>query len=373
LAVLRIETVDNQTQLREFVRLPLRIYAGDSPWVPPVWREEIKRLDRARGPFFEHSDAALFLARDAAGQPVGRIAAIRFNRHLEVYDDGVGFFGFFECVNDEAVAERLFAAAAEWLRGQGLRRMRGPASFTINEEIGLLIENFDDPATLLTTWNPPYYRRLVESAGLAKAEDLLAREVAFADVDLRYLERLAKAGARNGRVAIRRANLSRLEEEIDILMKVYDEAWRENWGAVPFSHDEFLKLAGELKPFLLPECTLIAEHDGEPVGICVAMPDINVAVKACGGRLGPIGLLRFTLARRRIDRIRGLVAGVLKEHRNKGIESAFGARIAHALLSSRYSRIEFSWMLESNFRVHRVLENSGAKVTKRWRVYERGL
>ena len=367
----RIETVGSRAQLRDFVMFPLRIYAGDSPWVPPIWRSEMKRLDRAHGPFFEHSDASLFLARDAAGVPVGRIAAIRFNRHLEVYNDGVGFFGFFECIDDRGVAGRLFDAAAGWLRGQGLQRMRGPASFTINEEIGLLIENFDDAATLLTSWNPPYYRPLLESVGLTKVEDLLAREVAFADMDLRYLERLAKAGARNGRVAIRRANLSRLEEEIDILVKVYDEAWSENWGAVPFSRAEFLKLAGELKPFLLPECTLIAEHDGEPVGICVVMPDINVAVKACGGRLGPIGLLRFTLARRRIDRIRGLVAGVLKQHRNKGIESAFGARIAKALLPSRYSRIEFSWMLESNFRVHRVLENSGAKITKRWRVYER--
>ena len=172
---------------------------------------------------------------------------------------------------------------------------------------------------------------------------------------------------------LRAPALAKLEAEVDILMKIYAEAWSENWGAVPFSHDEFQKLAGDLKPFLLPECTLIAEYDGEPVGICVAMPDINVAVKACGGRLGLLGLLRFVLARRRIDLIRGLVAGVLKAHRNKGIESAFGARIARALLDSRYRRIEFSWMLESNFRVPRVLENSGAKVTKRWRVYEREL
>ncbi len=371
--MLRIETIENRAQLRDFVRFPLRIYTDDSLWVPPVWREEMKRLDRACGPFFKHSDAALFLAWDAAGEPVGRIAAIRFNRHLEVYGDGVGFFGFFECVDDESVAKRLFAAAAEWLRGQGLKRMRGPASFTINDEIGLLIENFDKPPTLLTTWNPPYYQRLVESASLAKVEDLLAREVAFADVDVRYLERLARAGARNGRVTIRRANLARLEEEIDILVKIYDEAWRENWGAVPFSRDEFLKLAGDLKPFLLPECTLIAEFGGESVGICVAMPDINAALKACGGRFGPLGLLRFMLARRHIDLIRGVVAGVLKEHRNKGIESAFGARMAKTLLGSRYKRIEFSWMLESNFRIHRVLENSGAKITKRWRVYEREL
>ena len=371
--MLRIETIQNRAQLRDFVRFPLRIYSGDSPWVPPVWREEMMRLDRARGPFFEHSEAALFLARDAVGDPVGRIAAIRFNRHLEVYGDGVGFFGFFECVDDESVAGRLFAAAAQWLRGQGLKRMRGPTSFTINEEIGLLIENFDQPPTLLTTWNPPYYQRLVESVGLAKVEDLLAREVAFSDMDLRYLERLARAGARNGQVTIRQANLAKLETEIEILVKIYAEAWSENWGAVPFSRDEFLKMAYELKPFLLPECTLIAEYDGEAVGICVALPDINVAVKACGGRFGPLGLLRFMIARRHIDLIRGVVVGVLKEHRNKGIDSAFGARTAKELQGTRYKRIEFSWMLESNLRVHRVLENSGAKITKRWRVYERDL
>ena len=371
--MIRIETVENRTQLREFVRFPLSVYSDGSPWVPPVWRDEMMRLDRARSPFFEHSDAALFLARDASGEPVGRIAAIRFNRHLEVYDDDIGFFGFFECIDDESVSRRLFATVVEWLRGQGLKRVRGPASFTINEEIGLLIENFDEPPTMLTTWNPPYYQRLVELAGFTKVEDLLARELAFADLDVRYLERLAKAGERNGQVTIRPANLAKLETEVEILMKIYAEAWSENWGAVPISHDEFQKLAGDLKPFLLPECTLVAEYDGEPVGICVAVPDINVAVKACDGRFGPLGLLRFLLARRRIDLIRGLVAGVLKAHRNKGIESAFGSRIVRALMGSRYKRIEFSWMLESNFRVHRVLENSGAKVTKRWRVYEREL
>ena len=162
--MIRIETVGSRAQLREFVRFPLRIYTGDSPWVPPVWRDEMMRLDRARSPFFKHSDAALFLARDADGEPVGRIAAIRFNRHLEMYGDGVGFFGFFECVDDESVARQLFATVEEWLRGQGLKRMRGPASFTINEEIGLLIENFDEPPTLLTTWHMASAQRLVESA-----------------------------------------------------------------------------------------------------------------------------------------------------------------------------------------------------------------
>lgn len=371
--MIRIETVENRTQLREFVRFPLSVYSDGSPWVPPVWRDEMMRLDRARSPFFEHSDAALFLARDASGEPVGRIAAIRFNRHLEVYDDDIGFFGFFECIDDESVSRRLFATVVEWLRGQGLKRVRGPASFTINEEIGLLIENFDEPPTMLTTWNPPYYQRLVELAGFTKVEDLLARELAFADLDVRYLERLAKAGERNGQVTIRPANLAKLETEVEILMKIYAEAWSENWGAVPISHDEFQKLAGDLKPFLLPEYTLIAEYEGVPVGICVAVPDINVALKACGGRLGPLGLLRFLLARRRIDLIRGVVMGVLKAHRNKGIDSAFCSRIAKALMGSRYKRIEFSWMLESNFRVHRVLERTGAKVTKRWRIYEREL
>ena len=152
----RIEKVETSAQLREFVRFPLRIYSIDSPWVPPVWKEEMKRLAPEYGDFYRHSDAQLFLARNKTGEPVGRIAAIRFNRHLKVYDDGVGFFGFFECIDDSATAGQLFDAAKRWLREQGLAKMRGPTSFTINEEIGLLIENFDDPPTLLTTWNPPY-------------------------------------------------------------------------------------------------------------------------------------------------------------------------------------------------------------------------
>ena len=145
----------------------------------------------------------MYLARDADGEPVGRIAAIRFNRHLEVYDDGVGFFGFFECIDDTIVAGGLFAAAEEWLREQGLEKMRGPASFTINDEIGLLIENFDDAPTLLTTWNPSYYQRLVESTGLAKAEDLVARGKPLAEIDPAYIDRLGRVASRNERVTVR--------------------------------------------------------------------------------------------------------------------------------------------------------------------------
>lgn len=373
LPLLRIETVETNAQLREFVRFPLRIYSTDSPWVPPIWKEEMKRLDSARGDFFQHSDAQLYLARDSDGEPVGRIAAIRFNRHLEVYDDGVGFFGFFECIDDTTVAEGLFAAGGEWLREQGLEKMRGPASFTINDEIGLLIENFDDAPTLLTTWNPSYYQRLVESTGLAKAEDLVARGKPLAEIDPAYIDRLGRVASRNERVTVRQANFAKLDDEIDILVKVYAEAWSENWGAVPISRAEFDKLVHELKPFLLPECTLIAEYDGEPVGISVAIPDINVAVKACGGKLGPLGLIRFMLARRRIDLIRGVVGGVLKPFRNRGIEAALGYRTLKTVQQSRFKHIEFSWMLESNQRIHRVLDNLNIPVTKRWRVYERPL
>ena len=271
------------------------------------------------------------------------------------------------------MAGGLFAAAGEWLREQGLKKMRGPASFTINDEIGLLIENFDDAPTLLTTWNPPYYQRLVESAGLAKAEELVARGMPIAEIDPALVERLGKAAARNKRVTVRQANLTKLDDEIDILVKVYAEAWSENWGAVPISRDEFDKLVHELKPFLLPGCTLIAEYDGEPVGVSVAIPDINVAVKACGGKLGPLGLIRFMLARRRIDLIRGVVGGVLKPFRNRGIEAALGYRTLKTVQQSRFKHIEFSWMLESNQRIHRVLDNLNIPVTKLWRVYERTL
>jgi len=368
--MIRIETVNSPKQFSEFVRFPLRIYTNDSPWVPPMWSDEMKRLDPKQGPFFNHSDAQFFLARDANGNPLGRIAAIKFKIHLEIYKDRLGFFGFFECINDQDVADQLLKTAKKWLNENGLIKMRGPTSFTINEQIGLLIENFDEPPTLLTTWNPPYYQKLLETAGLVKAEDLLAREVVLSDVDPQYLSRINRIGSRNNKISIRKAEINNIENEIDILVKVYGEAWNENWGAVPISRNEFIKLVIDLKPFLLPDCTLIAEYDGIPVGICVAIPDINVAIKACNGKLGPLGLIRFMMARRRTDIIRGVVGGVLKPYRKKGIESAFSSRVLNTLIGSRYKRIEFSWMLESNYRVHRVLDSIGAQTTKRWRVYE---
>ena len=369
----RIEKVETSAQLLEFVRFPLRIYSIDSPWVPPVWKEEMKRLAPEYGDFYRHSDAQLFLARNKTGEPVGRIAAIRFNRHLEVYDDGVGFFGFFECIDDPAAAGQLFDAAKRWLREQGLAKMRGPTCFTINEEIGLLIENFDDPPTLLTTWNPPYYQRLVEFAGLAKVEDLVARTMPIANIDPGYLQRLSKVVRRNKRVTLRQANLANLENEIDILVKVYGEAWRENWGAVPISRVEFEKLVHGLKPFLLPEYTLVAEYDGEPVGVSVSIPDINVAIKACGGKFGPLGLIRFLLAKRQLTLIRVVMGGVLKPFRNRGVEAALNFQTLDNLRESRFKKIEFSWMLESNMGIQRVLDNLGVPTTKRWRVYEMDL
>ena len=368
--MIRIETVDSPKQFREFVRFPLSIYANNSPWVPPMWSDEIKRLDPNQGPFFDHSDAQLFLARDTNGNLLGRIAAIKFNGHLEIYKDRLGFFGFFECINNQDVADRLLKTAKKWLAENGLIKMRGPTSFTINEQIGLLIENFDESPTLLTTWNPPYYQKLLETAGLIKAEDLLAREVVLSDVSEQYLNRITRIGSRNNKITIRNAELDNIENEIDILVKVYGEAWNQNWGAVPISRNEFSKLVLELKPFLLPECTLIAEYDGIPVGVYVAIPDINVAIKACNGKLGPLGLIRFMMARRRIDVIRGVVAGVLEPYRRKGIESALNSKLLNTLIGSQYKRIEFSWMLESNYRVHRVLDSIGAQTTKRWRVYE---
>ena len=368
--MISIETVDSPKELSDFVRFPLRIYSNDCPWVPPIWKEEMKRLNPKYGPFFSHSDAQLFLARDNDGNPLGRIAAIKFNDHLKTYKDKLGFFGFFECINDQVVADQLIKKAKKWLNENGLMKMRGPASFTINEQIGLLIENFDEPPTLLTTWNPPYYQKLLEAAGLVKAEDLLAREVVLSDIDPQYLSRIARIGSRNKKIAIRKANLENIENEIDILVKVYGEAWNENWGAVPINRNEFTKLVLELKPFLLPDCTLIAEFEGTPVGVFIVIPDINIAIKACNGNLGPLGLIRFMLAKRRVDLMRGVVAGVLKPYRNKGIESAFYSSVLNTLIGSQYKRIEFSWMLESNFRVHRVLDSIKAQTTKRWRVYD---
>lgn len=369
---LNVRAVEGRRDLQSFVRLPWKIYQDHPCWVPPLIMERLQFIDPRRNPFFRHSEAQLMLA-ERDGEPVGRIAAIRNQRHLDVHGDGVGFFGFFESIDDAEVAAALVERAEGWLRGQGLRRIRGPMSFTINDESGLLINAFDLPPVLLMPYNPPYYPHLIEQCGLAKAHDLIAfRMFVPESIPPRLVEAEDKIRQRFG-IVVRQANLKRFDEEVEKIHHIHSQAWAENWGAVPLTQEEMHHMASDLRRIVDPELVHFAELDGEPVGISVSVPDMNQALRHANGRLFPSGLLRILWHQRHIDALRVLIMGVVKEWRLRGVDAAMYSRTITTGLAKGYRWGELSWILESNRPMLRVLERLGAEPYKTYRVYEKAL
>ncbi len=354
--------------LARFIRFPFRIYADDPNWVAPLLVERKAFLDRGKNAFFRHSDAELFLA-ERDGEVVGRIAAIENRRHLETYADGTGFFGFFECVEDPAVARALVAAAAGWVRGRGLVRLRGPMSFTINDECGLLIDGFERPPVLLMSYNPRWYPALLEGCGFAKSQDLFAYRM---DVPERVPERLAEAAAAVAArgIVVRKLDFSRFDQEVERVHRIHSQAWAANWGAVPLTVEEMRALAAELKPLADRDLVFLAEEAGEPVGVSVTVPDIHQALRLAHGRLLPFGLLRILWAKRRIDAVRVLIMGVLPAHRYRGVDAAMYARTMVEARRKGYRWGEMSWVLESNPVMCRIVERLGAERYKTYRIYD---
>ena len=282
-STVEIRPVASRQELRAFVRFPYRIYRDRPAWVPPLEIERLAFLDRSKNSFFRHSEAELFLAfRD--GEPVGRIAAIENRRPLQTYGDGTGFFGFFESVDDQVVAGALVGRAADWARSRGLTRLRGPASFTINDECGLLLDAYDRPPVLMMSYNPPYYVELLEGLGFVKAQDLYAFRM---EVPAELPRRLAAAetlAARRGFV-VRKLDFSRLGEEIERVHRVHSQAWAENWGAVPLTREEVAALARELVPIADRDLVYLAERNGEPVGVPVKVGSSDGTHTAVTGNL----------------------------------------------------------------------------------------
>ncbi len=369
--LLDVRRVAGRADLARFVRFPWRLYAGNPCWVPPLIGEQKRFLTPAGNPFFRHSRAELFLAR-RGGEVVGRIAAIENRRHLETYGDGTGFFGFFESIDDAEVAGALLDAASGWARERGLRRLRGPASFTINDECGVLLDAYDLPPVVLMPYNPPYYPRRIEEHGFSKAQDLFAYRMEVpATVPARLRAALDLAAAHG--VAIRKIDLHRFDDELARVHAVHSRAWAENWGAVPLTWQEVRELGERLLPVVDPDLIFLAEKDGEPVGVMISLPDLNQALRHLNGRLFPFGLAKLLWYRRRIDAARVLIMGVVAEHRHEGIDAALYAATLEAAISKAYRWGELSWILESNDSMRRVLERLGTMLYKTYRIYEKAL
>jgi GNAT superfamily N-acetyltransferase len=366
-----VELARRREDLAAFVSFPYALHAGDPLFTPPLRRDVWELLSPRKNPFFEHGEVQHFLAR-AGTTVVGRVSAIDNRLHREVHEDAVGFFGLFESIDDRGVAASLLDAAAGWLRGRGLSVMRGPASFSMNDECGLLVQGFDTPATLLMAHNPAYYPALVEHAGFRKAKDLLAYQTLVRPLPDRLAEGAAQMEKRYG-VRLRTVDLSRFEQEVAVIKRLYNAAWERNWGFVPLTDAEIEHVARQLKPIVVPELVVFAERDGETIGFAVALPDMNEALRRNrSGRLFP-GILKVLWAARSIRRLRVVMLGALPEWRGRGIDVLLYRHIWEHALRKGYAWGEAGWILEDNHAMRNGLARMGFEAYKTYRMYDRAL
>jgi len=363
----------NRRQLKTFIKFPWRIYRHDPNWVPPLILDQLQFFTPGKNPYFSHSTAQLFMAF-RGDEPVGRISAHENNQHIQVHKDRTGFFGFFECIDDQAVANALFDVASTWLWERGLKTMRGPVSFSVNHEVGLLLDAFDEPPLIRMTYNPPYYAGLIEGYGLQKIQDLFAYVMFESEEIPERLRAISDLVLEDPRLVVRTVDVRDFKNEMARIKTIYAEAWSENWGAVPLTDEEFDRIVGEFRLIYDRDLFFIAEYDGEPAGMSLVLPDMNQVLKRAGGRLFPWGLLKMLWYRRKIDAWRMPVLGVRQEHRLRGIEVVFVCRTYDvAKKKTTYRKGEMSWVLESNTAANAVLKRLGARRSKTYRIYEKPL
>jgi len=358
-------------ELERFIGFPYTLHRRDPLWVPTLRMDVRKILSPDKNPFFEHASAQYFLAqRD--GQVVGRIAAIKNDLHNQTYHDRVGFYGFFESVDDQGVANALFDAAAEWLRGRQLDTMRGPMNPSINDECGLLIDGFDTPPVIMMTHNPRYYVPLHERYGFVKAKDMYAMAGGGDVPPERFARAKELVGKRYG-LTLRSLDMKRFHEEVGLVKRIFNEAWERNWGYVPMTEAELDYLAEALKPVIVPELIVFASIKDRVVGFAAAIPDLNVALKHNpSGRLFP-GLLKVLWYARKVHRARIVLLGTLPKYRGKGIDAVLYYQIWSNALRRGINWGEGSWVLEDNLGILNGLTSLGFHIYKTYRIYDKSL
>jgi len=372
--MVRVDAVGNRADMRRFIRFPWRLYANDPHWVAPLLLERRQFFDERRNPFFRHAEAQYFLARRDE-EIVGTIAAAVDQNYVDFQKQPIGYFGFLEMIDDAEVAGALLDAAASWLRARGMQIMRGPHNFTTNHEVGLLIDGFDHDPVVLTTYNPPYYQRLCEQAGLQKAKDLYAYWLDAGSTAPPGLVEAAERVRERAQVRITKMNLRDYRNEARRVQKIYNQAWSGNWGFVPVTDEEIEEMARGLRLLADPDLVLFAwvEGEPEPVGFVVCLPDINRALKPLRGHLFPFGWLRLLLARRHIHFVRIFTLGVLPDHHPLGIGALLYLETWQAGVRKGYTAGEMSWILEDNGPMNAAMQMVNARVYKTWRIYDRAL
>lgn len=367
---IEIKAVNTKSDLMRFIKCQWNFYKSDPYWVPPLIMERKTLLDKNKNPFFKTSQAEFFLAFQN-GKIVGRIAAIKNDVHLKYHNDNTGFFGFFECINDQKVANKLFDTAKNWLKDRGLSAMRGPANPSSNDEWGMLLKGFDDEPRLLMTYNPKYYNTLCENYGMFKAKDLLAYKLenhkVVASEKLKRVQQLARE---RYKLKITQLNMKNFKEELEKVKYIYNKAWAPNWGFIPMSEDQIDAMAKDLKQLVEPSLVLFGEIDNELIGFSLVMLDYNQIFKNMNGRLFPFNFIKLFTQKKKITWARVITLGIIPEHQKKGLDAVFYWEIVNRAHALGIDLGEASWILEDNAMMNRGAMVMGGDPYKTYRIWE---
>ncbi|HEK85223.1 MAG: GNAT family N-acetyltransferase [Candidatus Saccharicenans sp.] len=367
-----IEPVDNKKNLRLFIKFPWEIYQNDPNWVPPLYLEMKEKLNRRKNPFFEHAEMELYLAKKS-GRVVGRVAGLIDYHHNEYQKEKIVFFGLYESINDEKVAQALLEAVAQWGKNKGMEVLRGPVNLSMNDECAFLLEGFDQPPVIMMPYNPPYYLELMEKAGLRKAKDLYAFVMSRDHEIKEKVEAVVEKVRRATSFGLRIVNMKKIEEEARKIAYIYNQAWAKNWGFVPWTENEMKFMAKRLKNFADPELVIFALHEGREVGFAFGLPNYNEITKDLNGRLFPFGIFKLLFGRRKIKGMRAIVFGVLPEVQHTGLSYLLYAELERRAKNAGYEWAETSWQLEDNEAINRFTASIGGKIYKKYRIYEKKL
>ena len=368
---LTVKPVQSRREKKQFLELPWAINRSDPNWVPPLRRNQEELVGYRRHPFYDDAEGQTFLAFHD-GRPVGRVAAIVNHAHNRFHKENLGFFGFFECVDDQEVAAGLFAAVREWLGANGITAVRGPMNPSMNYECGLLIEGFDTPPFFMMTHNLPYYQRLIEGCGFQKVEDMfafLAKREMVQTLD-KKLAFIFEEVNKRFEIRTRHMDPANFARDVRIFLDIYNQALVGTWGFVPLSEAEIDHMAASMKHLIVPEMTAIAEIEGKPVGAQFGLLDYNPRIKQIDGRLFPFGFIRLLWNKRAIKRVRLVSTNVVPEYQMWGLAIVVGARIFNDALAWGIEEAEFSWVLESNRLSYGTLKRAGTRISKRYRLFD---
>ena len=373
---LTVTPVATKADRKAFVRLPYDLYRGDLAWRPPVRLERAMQIDPKHNKLMGDIDATLFLAR-RRGRVVGRVASFVNARHHELHDAEEGAFGYFDCTDDPAVGNALLSAVESDQRARGMSRVVGPMQWSVNEEVGLLVEGFEHPNVILMPYGKPYYRDMLEARGWEKRVDMFAFQ---ADLPASHprppaVRRLIKAGKQNSRISIRRIDKSRFVEEVRVALDIYNDAWSVNWGALPYTPEEAEALAKELKPIMFDGSFQFAEIDGEAVAFGVVLPDLYQAVRDLDGKLASLGLPKalYRILAKKVDQGRmplmGMKSAWQKNRYGVTAMTYLCDELFNAAEANGFRWLELGWVLESNTSLIQITEQVKAEPYKRYRMY----